>query len=132
MSPSALDRARSMWCELSRTPVRFPACCETRVVVSPRSMLYPPEWVGIAALDGSAIATVPKPSLAEPVPAALAGSSAETLPDLDRLRAALRVVDVLGPAALAYLDAEDFLPASACAVDRLAAGRPRPWVRSAG
>jgi len=41
-----------MWCELSRMAVKFPARGDTRVVVSPGSMLCPTEWVGIVALDG--------------------------------------------------------------------------------
>lgn len=111
-----------MWCTLSRTPVKFPTRGETRVVVSPESMLCPPEWVGIVTLDGAAIATVPTPRLAAPVRAVLAGSTAGTLPDLGRLRTALRVDGVLGPATLAYLDAGDFIPAADGAVDRLPGG----------
>jgi GNAT superfamily N-acetyltransferase len=91
-------------------------------VVSPESMLCPPEWVGIVGLGGAAIATVPMPSLVEPVRAALTSSDADAQPDLYHLRAELHVDDVLGPAMLAYLDADDFVPAAGGVADRLPAG----------
>lgn len=84
-------------------------------------MLCPPGWVGIVGLAGAVIATVPTPNLAEPVRAALTSSNAGALLDLDHLQAALRVDQVLGPATLAYLDADDFVPAAGGVVDRLPA-----------
>ncbi|MEV0232178.1 GNAT family N-acetyltransferase [Nonomuraea sp. NPDC050786] len=85
------------------------------VLVSAESWLCPPGWTGIVALDGAILATVPDPDLIEPLQAALlhcvGGIDADV--DLTRLPTDLPAVDVLGPAALAYLDAENFAAAHA-------------------
>ncbi|AQZ66655.1 hypothetical protein BKM31_39075 [[Actinomadura] parvosata subsp. kistnae] len=91
-----------MWAGLTRTPVPFPRPGEVRVVLSPDSRLCPPGWAGVVVLDGGVLCTAPSPALAEALRGRLAAGA-----DPARLPAE----EVLGPAALAYLDAADFLPA---------------------
>ncbi|WP_431925937.1 GNAT family N-acetyltransferase [Nonomuraea jabiensis] len=138
MPRSALDRARDLWAGLAGSPVTFPANGDVKVVVSPGSSLCPPGWTGVVTLGGAILATVPDTGLAEPVRRALldlgdtglAAPARRTLPDLGdaglaRLPGLLPVLDVLGPATLAYLDTGDFVPAPATAgVDRLPADHP--------
>ncbi|MFG6197570.1 GNAT family N-acetyltransferase [Nonomuraea sp. JJY05] len=122
MPRSALDRARDLWAALTGVPVAFPASGDVNVVVSPRSSLCPPGWTGVVALDGAILATVPDAGLVEPVRSALLelGDAG-----LARLPERLPVLDVLGPATLAYLDAGDFVAAPATAgVERLPADHP--------
>ena len=125
MPPSAaLDRARSMWAGLAGTGDTFPANGEVRVVASADSALAPDGWVGIVALGGGALATVPRPALVAPVRAALSNRDRGPVLDLDRVLAALPVADVLGPATLAYVDRSEFTGADrdGVAVERLADG----------
>ncbi|WP_433250545.1 GNAT family N-acetyltransferase [Streptosporangium sp. CA-135522] len=134
MISTSLGRAREMWAGLARVPVAFPLD-GVNVVVSPESWLCPPKWAGVVVLGGAAIATVPDGSLVEPLRDALRTRVAESAVDLDRLRARLDVVDLLGPATLAYLDAGDFRMAhEAGTVDRLPVDHPavRALVVSAG
>ncbi|WP_245655985.1 GNAT family N-acetyltransferase [Microtetraspora fusca] len=93
------------------------------VVVSPESWLCPSGWTGVVTLDGAALVTVPDASLIEPLRHVLLGDLDETGIDLSRLPVQLPVHDVLGPATLAYLDADDFAPIHVDAeVERLSAG----------
>ncbi|MFI6600588.1 GNAT family N-acetyltransferase [Nonomuraea sp. NPDC050536] len=87
------------------------------VVVSPESWLCPPRWAGVVALDGAILATVPDPQLVEP----LRGALLEHAGDLAGLAAGLDAADVLGPATLAYLAAEDFAAAHDDAIEALPA-----------
>ncbi|MEU6779434.1 GNAT family N-acetyltransferase [Nonomuraea angiospora] len=122
MPRSALDRARDLWAGLTGTPVAFPANGDVQVVVSPGSSLCPPGWTGVVALGGGILATVPGAGLAEPVRNALPGLGDAGLARLPEL---LPVLDVLGPATLAYLDAGDFVAAPSVAeVERLPADHP--------
>ncbi|MEV4579826.1 GNAT family N-acetyltransferase [Nonomuraea jabiensis] len=122
MPRSALDRARDLWAGLAGVPVTFPANGDVKVVVSPGSSLCPPGWTGVVALGGAILATVPDAALAEPVRSALPDPGDTGLARIPEL---LPVLDVLGPATLAYLDAGDFVPAPATAeVDRLPADHP--------
>ncbi|MEU0564421.1 GNAT family N-acetyltransferase [Nonomuraea sp. NPDC005983] len=96
-----------------------------KVVASPESWLCPAQWTGVVVLDGAVLATVPSAELVEPLQAALLEHLGESDIDLARLRTTLPVLDVLGPAALAYLDAEDFAAAHAGAeVESLPAAHP--------
>ncbi|MGP4096194.1 GNAT family N-acetyltransferase [Nonomuraea sp. KM90] len=84
------------------------------VAVSPESWMCPPGWSGIVTLDGAILAVVPRPGLVEPVRERLlahlgSGAGLAALTDL----AGPSAGDVLGPAALAYLDKADFVPAPA-------------------
>ncbi|MEV0379960.1 GNAT family N-acetyltransferase [Nonomuraea sp. NPDC050643] len=114
MSSNALDRAREMWAVLTRVPAVFPERGGVSVVVAPESRLCPPGWAGVVVLDGGALASVPSSDLAEPLRDRLNGQS--RLADLGPAAS-----EVLGPASLAYLDADDFTQAGAEA-ERLPAG----------
>ncbi|MEU1720252.1 GNAT family N-acetyltransferase [Nonomuraea sp. NPDC005692] len=94
------------------------------MVVSSGSGLCPPGWTGIVVLDGGALVTVPDAGLAEPVRQALLGENGVDLSRLsERLSERLEVREVLGPATLAYVDVEEFVPCHVGAdVERLAVG----------
>ncbi|MEO3795898.1 GNAT family N-acetyltransferase [Nonomuraea sp. B10E15] len=81
------------------------------VVVSPKSWMCPPGWTGVVALNGAILATVPSADLVEPVQGALIRHLARASIDLALLPPQLPVLDLLGPATLAYLEAEDFVAA---------------------
>ncbi|WP_319751999.1 hypothetical protein [Streptomyces sp. AK02-04a] len=60
MSREALVvRARGLWEGLARVPVSFAPTGGVSVVESPESEMCPVGWVGVVALGGSAIVTVP-------------------------------------------------------------------------
>lgn len=82
------------------------------------SRLCPPGWAGIVRIGDAAVVTTPDARGAEAMRAAVRKLAYEQLADPVRLGAALRgtaapVLDVLGPAALSYLDREAFVPALA-------------------
>ena len=98
-----LDHARRLWAEMAGAPIAFRGA-EVDVAISPRSLLCPPGWVGFVTLGDATIATAPDEASAAVVrlgdpPAA----------------------DVLGPATLAYCDAERFRPSGTGAAERLPA-----------
>ncbi|MEV0648978.1 GNAT family N-acetyltransferase [Phytomonospora sp. NPDC050363] len=105
-------RAQALWCGLAEAPVAF-ATTGMDVAVSPSSLLCPPGWVGIVAIGGAAIATAPDERSVALVRKALVGLSAGEVVDPDVIRKVLPVAKVLGPAALAYVDADSFRPAGA-------------------
>ena len=78
------------------------------VTASPGSLLCPPGWAGIVVIGARALATAPDAELAARMERALAGVPAAALTDEGVLRARLPVLEVLGPAALAYLSPGDF------------------------
>ncbi|MFJ4677769.1 GNAT family N-acetyltransferase [Kitasatospora sp. NPDC088783] len=106
-----LRRASRLWTGLADVSAAFPAPGAASVVVSPNSGLCPPGWVGLLTLGGAVLATVPDARRAELLRAALR-SCPEAGWDADRLRAALPVGRVLGPAALAYLAPTDLASAA--------------------
>ena len=112
-------RTRRAWVELAGVPVTFPGAGGAEVVVAPRSLLCPPGWAGIVAIGDAAIATAPAEGVAGAVRKALDGLPVPALTDPDRLRAAVPLVDVLGPATLAYLDGREFRPAGSTTVEEL-------------
>ncbi|MER7456701.1 GNAT family N-acetyltransferase [Micromonospora sp. NPDC126480] len=114
-----LARAREVWLELAGVAMAFPAGGGVDVAASTRSLLCPPGWVGIVALNDAAIVTAPTDTQARIVREALHGLPVEALTDSDRLRAVLPVSEVLGPANLAYLDGCDFQPTGLASVDVL-------------
>lgn len=116
-----LVRAREVWVNLTGVPVAFPDDGGLNVVVSAGSLLCPPQWVGVVVLGDAAIAAVPTPSPVGVVRAALDGLPVSAMTEVDRLRAQLALVDVRGPATLAYLDGHDFRPVDAPVVEELAA-----------
>ncbi|MFD9506870.1 hypothetical protein [Streptomyces mirabilis] len=117
-------------------PVSFAPTGGVNVVVSPESGLCPVGWVGVVALGGSAIVTVPSESAAVIVRDAVAGLPVEDVVDGVAVREVLPVARVLGPAALAYVSREAFRPveAGASTVEQLPASHPelRLLERAAG
>ncbi|MDT0330297.1 GNAT family N-acetyltransferase [Nocardiopsis lambiniae] len=92
------------------------------VAAVPASGLCPPGWCGIVHLDGVTLATAPDPGTARTLRAALSVLSPREHTDPGAVGRALTevrfpgpdaspVVEVLGPAALAYLAPGDLLPA---------------------
>lgn len=111
-SDSLSARARRVWEQLAGVPVEFPAVGDVSVVVSGRSRWCPPGWVGLVALGGAVVVTAPDEARARLF--------------RERTPGSVLVADVLGPAALAYLDVSDFRrPMHGDAViDRLSPGHP--------
>ena len=109
MSPSSLTvRSRALWESLAGAPVQFAPAL--RVAVSPDSRLGPPGWVDIVVISGAVIATAPTPAVARAVQEALGALPAASLTDAAVLSTRLQLVEVLGPAGLAYLDPGEFHP----------------------
>jgi hypothetical protein len=100
-------RAQQVWLELAGVPVTFPAQ-GADVVVSARSLLCPPGWIGIVALGDAAIITVPVDGIAEIVRKRLGGLPIAAMTHPDLVRRALPVAEMLGPATLAYCDRRGF------------------------
>ncbi|MFI7462899.1 GNAT family N-acetyltransferase [Nonomuraea sp. NPDC049646] len=99
------------------------------MVVSAGSGMCPPGWTGIVVLDGGALVTVPDAGLGEPLRQALRAAVSDDGDDLarlsERLSEGLVVREVLGPATLAYVDADAFVPCHAGAeVESLTPGDP--------
>ncbi|MER6576381.1 GNAT family N-acetyltransferase [Nonomuraea sp. NPDC001023] len=129
------ESAGRLWAGLAGVPGVFPGRGEVAVVVAAGSGLCPPGWTGIVVLDGGALVTVPDAGLVEPLRRALRGGLGRDGVDLPQLSERLsdglseglferlEVREVLGPATLAYVDAEEFVPCHAGAeVERLAVG----------
>lgn len=123
---SLVDRARGLWRELAREPVAFDAGA-ANIVVSPGSLLCPRGWIGIVLLGDAAIVSAPDDARAEAARAAFARLPLADLADPERLAAHLPLAEVLGPAALAYVSADEFRPAEAAATDHV---RVRARVRA--
>jgi GNAT superfamily N-acetyltransferase len=101
-------RARELWECLAGAAAGFTPA--VRVAVSSRSYLCPPGWAGIVVLGGAALATAPDRETARFIEQALAGLPAASLTDTEVLASRLPVAEIRGPAALAYLDPEEFAP----------------------
>jgi len=104
--PGLVARARTLWEGLAGAPIAFDSA--VRVAVSRQSLLCPPGWVGIVVIDREAIVTAPDQDTARTVQDALAGLPAPALTDAAVLGARLPVLELLGPATLAYLAAGEF------------------------
>ena len=104
--PGLVARARTLWEGLAGAPIAFDSA--VRVAVSRQSLLCPPGWVGIVVIDREAIVTAPDQDTARTVQDALAGLPAPALTDAAVLGARLPVLELLGPATLAYLTAGEF------------------------
>ncbi len=103
-----ITRARELWEYLAGTAARFAPAIS--VAVSPRSYLCPPGWAGIVVIGDAALATAPDHGTARLVEQALSGLPAASLTDTGVLSRRLRIAEIRGPAALAYLDQPDFRP----------------------
>ena len=100
--------ARQLWEFLAGTADGFTPAIS--VTVSPQSSLCPPGWVGMVVLGDAALATAPDDHTARLAEQALTDVPAASLTDTDLLRSRLPVAEILGPAALAYLDSAEFRP----------------------
>jgi hypothetical protein len=109
MYPSTLTaRSRAMWESLTGASAGFGPVLH--VAVSAESRLCPPGWVGIVVIADAVIATAPTPGLVRAVQEALGTLPVASLTDPAVLSTRLAVVDMLGPACLAYLDPAEFRP----------------------
>jgi len=100
--------ARELWEHLAGTAARFAPAIS--VAVSPRSYLCPPGWAGVVVLGDAILATAPDHEAARHVEQSLSGLPTASLADSEVLSSRLRVAEILGPAALAYLDSAEFRP----------------------
>ncbi|MFD3519238.1 GNAT family N-acetyltransferase [Streptomyces sp. NPDC058653] len=111
----AMTHARALWTELAGVQVEFTSPAD--VVVAPDSLLCPPGWAGIVRIGDAAVVTAPDTRGADALRRAARHLSSAELVDPARLREALGAtappLDVLGPAALFYLDRgrDTFVPA---------------------
>jgi GNAT superfamily N-acetyltransferase len=105
--PTLTARSRALWESLAGgAPAEFrPAL---RVTVSPDSRLCPPRWVGIVVIADAVIATAPTSDTAHAVQQALGALPLSSLTDPGMLSTRLQLLDMLGPACLAYLDPAEF------------------------
>jgi RimJ/RimL family protein N-acetyltransferase len=101
-------RVRPIWEYLARTAEGFTPAIS--VGVSPQSRLCPTGWLGIVVVGDAVLATAPDDHTARLAQQALSDLPTARLADADLLSGRLPVAEVLGPAALAYLDAADFRP----------------------
>ena len=100
--------ARELWEYLAGTAAGFAPAIS--VAVAPQSSLCPPGWAGIVVIGDAVLATAPDHGTALRVEQALSGLPAAWLTGADVLRRRLRIAEIRGPAALAYLDPADFRP----------------------
>ncbi|MFI9536688.1 GNAT family N-acetyltransferase [Nocardia fusca] len=121
-----LSRAHALWEGLAVAPVSFSSPDAVDVAISPRAMICPHGWAGFIVLQGRAIVTAPSASAVAAIRGAMAELSVEDLVDPEILGRFLPLVEVLGPATLAYLDERDFRAAASCSVsvDRISAEHP--------
>lgn len=103
-----LAAARNFWERLANVPGCFQGRAPVSVVESPESKLCPPGWVGVVRIADRALVTVPTESVAHLLTRTCAGRPIAGL--TDDLPRELKVADILGPAWLAYVDADRFLP----------------------
>jgi GNAT acetyltransferase len=106
--PTLRAKSRALWASLAGAPATFGPLLH--VAVSPDSQLCPPGWVGIVILADEVIATAPTPGVAHTVQQALQTLPTASLTDATVLSTRLQVLDMLGPACLAYLDPAEFRP----------------------
>ena len=100
-----MARARELWESLAGT-AEFASVMKARV--PPRSYLCPPGWVGIVVLGDAVLATAPDDDTARFVELALGDLPLAALADGRVLSSRLPATEILGPAALAYLDPAEF------------------------
>jgi hypothetical protein len=116
-------RARELWEHLAGGGARFAPAIGA--AASPHSRLCPPGWVGIVSIGDDVVASAPDEGTARVVGRALMGLSATAVTGAELLTRRLPVAEILGPAALAYLEPTDFRPApSDVTIMRLGPGDP--------
>jgi hypothetical protein len=101
-------KARELWECLGRAQAGFTPALS--VGVSPLSSLCPAGWVGIVVLGDAALATAADHETARRAQQALRGLPVASLADAGAVSSRLPVAEILGPAALAYLDPAEFCP----------------------
>lgn len=111
---SLLAQARDLWTDIASTDVAFPSTGLT-VVTSATSKMCSPGWLGLVILGEAALATAPDDENAEKARKLLADLSITQLCSGEGVAQALNPTAILGPAALAYLSADDFRPADSAA-----------------
>jgi hypothetical protein len=79
-------------------------------VISPESDICPTGWAGIVAIADMALATAPTEQGARALRGALTEAAVTTSADIANILGVLQTREVLGPAALAYLDPARFTP----------------------
>jgi hypothetical protein len=109
--PTMLNRVQDLWVNLAGVPTSFPGD-GVRVVVTGESRLCPPAWAGIVVLAKSGIATAPDEATARFLRESLTGRPLRSIVEAERWSGEYAVLDVLGPASLAYLDEQEFRPAT--------------------
>ena len=105
-----MDAARvgELWATLAGAPAEFGPVL--RAAVSPHSQLCPPGWAGIVVIADTVIATAPTAAIARAVEQALGTLPVASLTDPATLSARLHLLELIGPAYLAYLDPAEFRP----------------------
>ncbi len=108
MPPPAplVTAARCLWAGLAGHGTPFED--GVSVVVSPQSQLCPEGFVGVVAVGAGVLATVPTAGLAAPVREVLTAVPVGEATTPAPFATAFEVHGVLGPAALAYVDAGSF------------------------
>ena len=99
-------RARQLWEFLAGAAASFTPAINA--AVSPGSYLCPPGWAGIVVLGDAALATAPDHDTARVIEQALGDLALAAIADGGVLISRLPAAEVLGPAALAYLDPAEF------------------------
>ncbi len=121
---AVMNRVQDLWLGLAGVATSFPAD-GVRVVVAAESRLCPPTWAGIVVLGSSGIATAPDTATARFLCESLTGRPLRSAVEAERWSGEHGVVDVLGPASLAYLDEQEFRPATGAAdIAQLPPGHP--------
>ncbi|MGW1060371.1 GNAT family N-acetyltransferase [Micromonospora rubida] len=121
---AVVNRVQDLWVSLAGVATSFPAD-GVRVVVAAESRLCPPAWAGIVVLGSSGIATAPDAATARFLRESLNGRLPRSAVEVDRWSGERGVVDVLGPASLAYLEEQEFRPATRVAgIAQLPPGHP--------
>jgi RimJ/RimL family protein N-acetyltransferase len=106
--PMLTARSRAMWESLAGSRAGFGPVL--RVAVSPDSRLCPPGWVGIVVIADAVIASAPTPDIAYAVQQAVGDLPSASLTNPTVLSRRLTLLDMRGPASLAYLDPAEFRP----------------------
>ena len=99
-------RARELWEFLAGASAGFTPAMSA--AVSPGSYLCPPGWAGIVVLGDAALATAPDHDTARIIEQALGDLALAAIADGGVLISRLPAAEILGPAALAYLDPAEF------------------------
>jgi GNAT superfamily N-acetyltransferase len=102
VTPVLIEAVRRDWEHLAGAPAGFATGRDVGALVSPGSRLCPAGWCGIVRIGDETLATAPDEDRARELGAALRRLPAGQHTDPDVLRRRLPVVEVLGPAHLAY------------------------------